>query len=384
MRNTYIVGIGQTPVGEHWESSLTRLAVQALRAARSEVAVPIQALYVANALGGELANQSLLGSMIATAAGLSGVEAWRVEAAGASGGAALRQAYLAVASGAFDVIAVVGVEKVTDVLDATVESGLALGLDSDYEAAHGLTLTAGWALLQQRYMQTYDHTAAAFAPFPVNAHRNAVGNAAAQYPFAIKPEQVLRSPKIAAPIALLDSSTPADGAAAIIIAAEHVARQLDGPRVRIAGSSFATGPIGLHERPDLLWLTAVEQSTKQALKQARVSRDAVNVLEVSDQHGIVAALSLEASGFVERGAAPHMAAEGGMARDGVLPLATMGGCKARGDAVGALGVYQLVELTQQLRGTAGALQVAHARVVFGQCLGGLGAAAATHILIRED
>lgn len=384
MRNTYIVGIGQTPVGEHWDRSLTMLAVQALKAARAEVDLPIEALYVANALGGELSGQTLLGSAIASAAGLAGIEAVRIEAAGASGGAALRQAHLAVASGAYDVVAVVGVEKVTDVLDAAIEAALASGLDGDYEAGVGLTLTAGWALLQQRYMHTYGYDAATFAPFPVNAHRNAGGNPYAQYRSAIKPEQVLKSPKIAAPIALLDSATPADGAATVIVAAEHMAREHGGPRVRIAGSAFATASHALAARADLLRLQAVERSTEAALRQARVHRDDVQALELSDQHGIVAALALESAGFVERGSAPAMAAEGGIARDGALPLATMGGCKARGDALGALGVYQLVELTQQLRGTAGTNQVRDARVALAQCLGGLGAAAATHILIRED
>lgn len=384
MRNSYIVGIGQTPVGEHWDMSLVALALRALRAAEAEVARPIEALYVGNALGGELAGQTQLGAMIAAQAGWSGIEAVRIEAAGASGGAAVRQAHLAVASGAYDIVAVVGVEKVTDVLDGTVEAGLALGLDSDYEAEQGLTLTAGWALLQQRYMHIYGHAASAFVPFPVNAHRNAVANPSAQYRSAIKPEQVLKSPPIAAPIALLDSATPADGAAAIIIAAEHVARELSGPRMRIAGSAVASGPHALHQRGDLLWLPACERATATALRQARIGHDAIDVLELSDQHGIVAALALESSGFVERGAAPYMAAEGGIGLGGALPLATMGGCKARGDAPGALGVYQLVELTQQLRGAAGANQVAGARVGFAQCLGGVGTTAATHIVMRED
>src|SRR5687767_2732221 len=145
MRNSYIIGSGYTPVGEHWDASLATLAVRALKAARKDVERPIEALYVANALGGVVAGEQLLGAAIATAAGLSTVEAVRIEAGGASGGAALRQAVLAIASGAYDVVAVVGVEKVTDVLEAAVEAGLAMSLDADYEAAQGLTLTAGWA-----------------------------------------------------------------------------------------------------------------------------------------------------------------------------------------------------------------------------------------------
>jgi acetyl-CoA C-acetyltransferase len=384
MRNVYIVGVGQIPVGEHWDASLLSLAAQAFQSAQQECDYPIEAFYVANALGGELAGQSLLGAAIAASIGLDGIEAVRIEAGGASGGAAVRQAYLAVASGVYDAVAVIGVEKVTDVLDNTVETGLALGLDSDYEAEHGLTLASGWALLQQRYMHVYDYDASAFAPFPVNAHQNATTNPLAQYRFPIKAEQVFRSSPIAAPIALLDSAQPADGAAALIIAAEHVARKFGQPSIRIAGSALATGPHALHQRRDLLWLDAVERSAQRALDAAGVRHSDINVLELSDQHGIVAALSLESSGFVDRGMSPRLAAEGAIAREGTLPIATFGGCKARGDAIGALGVYQLIEITQQLRGTAGPNQVANARVGYGQVLGGLGAIAATHILMRED
>jgi acetyl-CoA C-acetyltransferase len=233
-------------------------------------------------------------------------------------------------------------------------------------------------------MHAYDVDAAAFVPFPVNAHRNAAANPNAQYRMVVKPETVLKSARIANPIALLDSSTPADGAATVIVAAEHVARELGGAPIRIAGSSVATGSHALGSRSELLWLPSVERSTEAVLRQARIAHADVDLLELSDQHGIVAALLLESGGFVERGQATRRAADGAIARDGALPLATRGGCKARGDALGALGVYQAVELVQQLRGDAGANQVANARIAFAQCLGGLGSTAATHVLVRED
>ena len=224
----------------------------------------------------------MLGAYLASAAELGDIEALRIEAGGASGGAALRQAMLAVASGAYDVVAVLGVEKPTDLLDGAVEAALALELDGDWEAAVGLTLSAGWALLMRRYMHEYGYEAADFVPFPVNAHRNAGANPQAQYRSAIKPEQVLRSPQVAAPIAMLDSSTPADGAAAVIVAAEQVARELEGPRVRIGGSAVAGGPHALHARPDLLWLPAAEAASRRALRQAGVRHDDVDVLELSE------------------------------------------------------------------------------------------------------
>jgi acetyl-CoA C-acetyltransferase len=384
MRPVFVIGTGHTSIAEHWGRSLENLAVSALNDARAATENrPVQALYVANALGGNVAGQSHLGAHLATAAALGSIEAWRAEAGGASGGVAFRQAYLAVASGLYDCVAVVGVEKVTDFLEGPLEASLALGLDTAMEAEQGLTLTGGWALLQQRYSYQYGYESGNFAPFPVNAHANAVHNPKALYRFATTAAKVAAAPPIAAPIGLLDSSTVADGAAAMILASGNIASELAAPLVRVAGSAVATAPLALGARRDPLWLDAVATATTNVLEQAQIERDALDVADLSDQHGIVATLALESGGFVERGLAPRWAAEGNIALDGTLPLATGGGCKARGDSVGALGVYQLVELTAQLRGEAGGAQVANARRAFALCMGGLGATVATHILVRE-
>jgi acetyl-CoA C-acetyltransferase len=384
MRPVYLIGTGQTSIAEHWGRSLERLAVEALDEARTATpGGPVQALYVANALGGNVAGQSHLGAHLATAAGLGPIEALRVEAGGASGGVAFRQAYLAVASGVYDCVAVVGVEKVTDFLEGPLESALALHLDTSMEAEQGLTLTAGWALLQQRYSYQYGYEASDFAPFPVNAHANAVHNPNALYRFSTTAAKVAAAAPVAAPIGLLDSSTVADGAAAVIIASGNIASELAAPMIRIAGSAVATASLGIAARPDPLWLDAVATTTASVLEQARLGPREIDVAEISDQHGIVAALTLEAAGFAERGLAPRWAAEGNIALGGALPLATGGGCKARGDSVGALGIYQLVELAAQLRGTAGGAQVAGAQRALAICLGGLGATVAAHILVRE-
>ena len=218
MRPVYIAGCGQTPVAEHWDRSLEQLALDALHGARDEAKeCQIEALYVANALGDSVAGQSQLGAHLAAAAGLGPIDALRIEAAGASGGVALRQAFLAVASGVYDCVAVLGVEKVTDVLDERLEAAIALGLDATAEAEQGLTLTAGWALLQTRYAWQYGYDASSFAPFPVGAHANAIGNPHALYRFPITAAKVAAASPVARPIGLLDSSTVADGAAAVIL-----------------------------------------------------------------------------------------------------------------------------------------------------------------------
>lgn len=384
MQNVYILGTGATPVAEHWDRSAVSLGLQALRGALGETdPTRVGALYAASALGSAIGGQAQVGVALATAAGMRGIEAATIEAGGASGGVALRQGYLAVASGAYDLVAVVGVEKVSDVLDEQREAASILAADVDWEAIHGATLTAQWAMLMRRYMHVYGVTADAFAPFPVNAHANGAANKQALYRFPTTADKVRSAPMVADPLGLLDCSTAADGAAAVLLAGEGLARELGGSLVRIAASVVATDTIALHSRSDLLWLDAAARSSAAALRSARLTHADIDVLDLTDPHGIAAALALEACGFTERGAATHMAQEGAIRPDGALPLATAGGCKARGDTLGAHGVYQLVELARQLRGEAGAAQVSAARVALAQCLGGIGATAATHILVAE-
>jgi acetyl-CoA C-acetyltransferase len=384
MRHVYIVGTGQTVVGEHWERTAAALAAQALRDALGPLpSERVGALYLANALGGALQVQSQLGAAVAAAAGLHGVEALSVEAGGASGGLALRQAYLAIASGAYDLVAVVGVEKVTDVLDARLEAGLALAADADWEGVHGATLTAQWAMLMRRYLHQYGGEAADFAPFAVNAHANGVANDAALYRFPISIEKVRLSAPVAEPLLLLDCASVADGAAALLLAGEGLARELAGSRIRLAGSAVATDTLALHSRADPLWLGAAARSASAALRAAGLRAADVDVLELSDPHGIAAALGLEACGLAERGSGVQLAREGAIGPRGSTPLASGGGYKARGDTVGANGVYQVVDLMRQLLGAGGAAQVREARVGMAQCLGGIAATAATHILVAE-
>ncbi len=385
MRKVYIIGSNATPVAEHWERTGVSLAREALGAALGPLAADrVGALYVANALGAAIGGQAQLGVAIAAASGMRGAEAYSVEAGGASGGVALRQAYMAIASGAYDLVAVVGVEKTTDVLDDTREAAQMLAADVDWEAIHGATTTAQWAMLMRRYMHTYGVDSDAFAAFPVNAHANGVANKGAMYRFAISADKVRGAAMVADPLTLLDCSTSADGAAAIILASEALANELGSTRIRIAGSSITTDTLALHSRPDPLWFEAAARSVDAVLSAARLSRNDIHAFDFTDPHGIAAALALEAAGFAERGMATHAAREGSIRPNGATPIATGGGCKARGDLIGANGVYQAVELVRQLRGEAGAAQVQQARAAMAQCLGGIGATVATHILVREE
>jgi acetyl-CoA C-acetyltransferase len=154
--------------------------------------------------------------------------------------------------------------------------------------------------------------------------------------------------------------------------------------VRIAGSAVGTDALALHDRRDPLVLDGAALSTRRAYEQAGVGPEDIDLFELHDAFSIMAALSLEAAGFADRGQGLRLALDGEIAIDGRLPVTTMGGLKSRGHPVGATGVYQVVEVVQQLRGLAGASQVPDARLGMAQNIGGSGATVITHILERME
>jgi acetyl-CoA C-acetyltransferase len=386
MRDVSVIGIGQTTVAEHWDSSLRHLAGGAVLAAMKDAGIEMaDALYVGNMLSGLLTGQEHLGALIADFVGLRGIEAIKVEAACGSGAAALRMGYAAVAGGLHDIVIVCGVEKMTDTVNAETTTGLAMAADADYESIHGLTFVSINALLMRRYMYEYGVEHADFARFTVNAHENAAGNPSALFRNRVTVEQFASARMIADPINLLDSSGIGDGAAAVVLCPTSVARDYgNGQAVQIRASSMATDAVAVHDRPDPLWLSAVEASSFKAYQQAGIVPGDIDLFEVHDAFTIMSALSLEAAGFAERGKGVWLARSGDITHEGRIPICTMGGLKARGHPVGATGVYQVVEVCQQLRGQAGENQIPNARLGMAQNIGGSGATVITHILEAHD
>lgn len=381
MTNSAIIGIGKTDVGEHWETSLRHLAWYAIEAALDDAATTdIDAIFVANMLAGSLSHQDHLGALVADFAGMRGAESVTVEAADASGGAAMRQAVLAVESGLVQTALVVGVEKVTDETGSAVISAIATGLDAEYEAIHGQTLAGAAALLMRRYLHEHGLSVDDFAGFSVNAHANGALNPMAMYRNLIKANRFASAPPVATPVSLFDMAPAGDGAAAVVVTRRERAMDMVPQPVRVAGSAMTTDTIGLHDRRDFLWLEAAERSAREALAQAGLTPDDVDLFELHDSFTILAALSLEAAGFAPRGEGWKLARDGEIARDGRIPISTMGGLKARGHALGATGVYQIVEVAQQLRRQAGDCQIPNARVGLAQNLAMIGSTAVTHVL----
>jgi acetyl-CoA C-acetyltransferase len=386
MKEVAIVGIGQTPVGELWDKSLRHLGYDAVRAAMQDAGIETaDALYVGNMLAGQLSGQEHVATLIADFAGLRGIDAAKIEAACASGAAAMRAGVQAIASDMAETVIVAGVEKMTDTLPAETTAGLAMAADQDYEAAEGATFVALNAMIMRRYMHEFGVAKADFAPFPVISHENALGNPNAMFHMRLTPERYAKAAPIAPPINIMDSSPICDGAAAVVLMPYARARELGRAQrlVRVAASAASTDTLAVHDRRDPLWLDAAYISSHRAYTQAGITPNDIDFFELHDAFSIMAALSLEASGFAPRGKALELAASGALARDGRLPINTMGGLKARGHPVGATGVYQIVEAVLQLRGDAGANQLEHAHIAMTQNIGGSGATILTHILMGE-
>jgi acetyl-CoA C-acetyltransferase len=383
MRDVAVVGVGQTKVGEHWGISLRHLALKAIQAAMADAEVRnADALYVGNMLSGELEGQEHLGALVADFAGLRGVEAFKIEAACGSGAAALRMAYIAVAGGLADIVIAAGVEKMTDTLSPDTTAALAMAADADYEAAQGASFVTINALLMRRYMHEYGYEHQDFAPFAVNAHNNAVNNPYAMFRFPVSAKKFERARMICDPINLLDSSPICDGAAAVVLAPADWAPNRPMAPVRIAASTVGTDTLAVHDRRDPLVLEGARLSTQRAYDRAGVGPADIDLFELHDAFSIMAALSLEAAGFAGQGDGLRLALDNEIGIDGQIPVSTMGGLKARGHPVGATGIYQIVEVVQQLRGLAGENQVADARLGMAQNIGGSGATVVTHILER--
>ena len=385
MRDVSIVGVGQVPVGEHWDMGLRQLALGAIRAALHDARLDhVDALIVGNALGGNLSGQNHLGALVADFAGLSGVEALRVEAADASGAMALRQGYLLVTSGLAETVLVVGVEKATDRTGPERDTSLATVLDADYEATPGATPAALAGLLMRRYMHEHGVALEQFEPFSINAHANGALNANAMYRNKLRPGAFAKAPVVADPVNLFDSAPEGDGAAAVVLTSAARALDLVPRPVRIRSSAAATDTLALHNRADMLFLRAANLAAGRAYELAGIAPGDLHLAELHDSFTVLTALQLEAIGFARRGEGWKPAVEGAIGREGRLPISTFGGLKARGNPLGATGVYQAVEVALQLRGEAGANQVNGARLGLALNLGGLGGTAVAHVLERME
>jgi len=378
MRKVSIVGLSQIPVQKRHEDSVRELGARVVLESMADARVDsVDALYAGNMLSDELQSQKHIASLIADQAGLAGIEALQVRAATATGAAALRMAYLAVASGEAELAVAMGVEKMSD---APPTQPLAKALDAEREVPDGKTLISQNAMLMQMYLDAYDVPRDAMASFSVNAHTNARTNPNALFHNRqVTVQEVMESRVISPPIRLYDCSPICDGAAAVVLAPANKAHQFTDHPVHLLASAVATDRFRVADRPDPLSLSAAQLSAQRAFTKAGIKHDAISLFEVHDAFSIMACLLLEAVGFARRGEGWRGMVEGDFRLDGRLPIATFGGLKARGHPIGATALYQTCEICLQLTGRAGENQISNPRVGLLQSVGGAAATVLTHI-----
>lgn len=376
--NVSIVGTGQLPVLKENPRSLKQMGADVMRLAMADAGVDeVDALFVGNMLADELQNQKHLATLIASETGLRGIEALQIRAATATGAAALRMAYFAVASGEARTAVALGVEKMRS--ESVVEV-LAKALDYETESAQGATLLSQNARLMQMYMDAYGVTVDDFNYFALNAHQNARTNPNALFKDKrVSNRTISSSPVVSAPMRLYDAAPICDGAAAVLLTRSNEARAYTDSPVRILGSSVATDWFRMDERDDPLFLYAAAQSAHKAFRKANVHPNDIDLFEAHDAFSIVTCLLLEAVGFAKRGEGWRMAVEKEIGLKGRLPICTLGGLKARGHPIGASALYQTCEIVLQLTGRAGKNQVKDAKCALLQSVGGVGSTVLTHV-----
>lgn len=371
-----VAGTGLTKFGELWDKSLFDLAQEASIEAINDSGLKnndIDAVFVANMLSGKLANQDHLGAAIASNLGIKGAS-FRIEGACASGGLAVHLAIQSLLAGTHKNVLVVGVEKMTDAPANEISSAL-MGAGSEDERRAGLTFPALYALLAKAHMQKYGTTRNQLAYVAVKNHFHASLNEKAQFPYEVTEEQVLESSCICTPFTLFDASPISDGAGAVVLSSDTSQNG-----VFITGSAVATDTLDLAQRASLTQLAATQQASKQALKQAGIEIKDIDVAEVHDCFTIAEILAMEDLGFCPKGEGGKFIGRGTTKLGGKLPINTSGGLKACGHPVGATGVKQIVEITNQLKGNLGKRQVKGAKVGLTQNVGGTGATVVVHVL----
>ncbi len=355
MRRVAIVGAGMSRFGEDWNRGFRDMIIDAGTSAITDAKISgdkIDAMFIGTMAAGRLIGQEHIGALIADFMGLNPIPSTRVEAACASGGVALRQGYMAVASGMHDTVVVGGVEKMTEVTTNEVSTALGGAGDQEWELFMGATFPALYAFMARRHMLDYGTTEEMMAHVAVKNHKNAAKNKYAQYQKEITVDQVLKSKTIASPLKVFDCSPITDGAAAVILMPYEKALSFTKKPVEIIASAQASDSIALHDRESLTRLKATEIAGKAAFKQANLAPKDIQVAEVHDCFTIAELMAIEDLGFFKKGEGGKATMEGLTALNSQVSINTSGGLKGCGHPVGATGVKQAVEIAWQLKGEA--------------------------------
>ncbi len=386
MRDVAVIGIGITKFGELWERSFRDIGIEAGIKAINDAGISgsdIDALYIGNMSAGAFIRQEHVAALIADYVGLaqtSHIPAIRVEAAGASGAVAFREAFLSIASGMHDIVVVGGAEKMTDIGDEMANAVQGMAIDQEWETVFGATYASLHAMMARAHMEKYGTTREQLAMVSVINHRHGALNPDAQFRREINVDTVLRSGMVAEPLRVFDMCPLSDGAATIVLASMDAAKKFTDRIVKVRGIGQGSDTIALHDRRDITTIDATVYAAKRAYDMAGIKAKDVDVAEVYDSSTISEIMAIEDLGFFEKGTGGKAVEEERIALGNEIPVNTSGGLKSRGHPVGATGIAQIVEIVKQLRGEADGRQVKDAKIGLAHAIGGTGGTAVVSIL----
>jgi acetyl-CoA acetyltransferase len=362
MSGVSVVGVGMIPFGKYPDKNIVDLGWPAVKAAIKDANIDpkkIEAVYSGTSRGGAMMGQRIMGRL-----GLAGLPIINVENACSSSSSAMAQAVIAVASGAYDIVLVIGVEKLSKY------GGGTLPLDEDdWEVRLGLNMPALYAMRAQRYMHDYGVSAAQLAGVSVKNRKHGALNPDAQMRKPVSVEEVLGSRMVADPFTLLQCCPTGDGSAAIILASNKVSWRIRGDAIDVVASHLTSGTFMTGFR-DMTSPEITVRGAKHAFEEAGLGPKDVRVAEVHDAFSIAELLYYEAFGFCPPGEGAAMLESGATTLGGRIPINPSGGLLAKGHPVGATGAAQIVEIARQLWGQAGPRQVEGAKVGLTHATGG--------------
>ncbi len=385
MRDVAVIGIGETQIGELWDQSLRELGIKAGLKAIRDAGVSgdeVDMLYVGNMSAGKLINQEHVAPLIADYAGLDDVPSVRVESGGASGGMALAEGYISVASGMDDIVVVGGAEKMTDVEDDQAKEILSSTADQEWETVFGATFDSLYAMMARYHMEEYGTTKEQLAQVAVKNHANAAKNPNAQYPREMPKKMVVNAPMVSEPLGMFDCAPLSDGAAAVVLCPAEMVDSYRGDPVKLAGVGHGSDHMAVHDRRNIGAMKATKMAAEKAFDRAELKPEDMDFAEVHDNYTISEIMAIEDLGFFDKGDGGPATERGDTELNSEISVNTSGGCKAKGQPVGATGINQAIEAVQQLRKDAGERQVEDARYGLTHNIGGTGASAVVHIFER--
>ena len=383
MREVAVIGIGKTAFGAFPGRDLLSLAAEAgQKALENAHSAPgqVDAFFLGNFAGPAFTGQNHLAPLVSTSLGIVGAPATRIEDACASSGSAFYHAWAGVASGIYDMVLVVGVEKMTSLPTPKVSEILGSAGDCSGEIKAGNTFASLFAMIARRHMHQYGTTREHLAAAAVKNHANGALNPDAHMRKVITLEQALAGKPVATPLTLYDCSLISDGAAAVVLAPAERARDFTDKPARVLGVAQASDWVALDRKPDITTFPAVRRAAQKAYAMAGVGPAEIQFGELHDCFTIAEIIALEDLGFVKPGEGGPFSAAGHTALKGSKPMNTSGGLKSKGHPVGATGVAQICDVVIQMRCQAGERQLPEARIGLAENLGGSGGTCVVTIL----